>query len=450
MNLFSTAAASGSQANLELVWAVVRPRVCPELLSSGCNREKFLPVYPADPGVAAAAAGHLHLLPWLLAHCPGLVDPAKTLTAVAGHCDLAGLQQAWGLLRERWDLALDVAVQQERARLAHWHLPEGASMAKDLASHTWAPVLDAAAACKRPERSAKLEWVIAAAGGCGLVRGDTVAAAVRAGQLDRARWLLREFPWLRVGPEKGDILAAALEHSDLSVVEWLVDEVGCALPTEEDLEGCSSLGEAAARGGGVAQLRWLADRGLPLTTEGALSGALSGGHVEVLRFLREEAGNTMKPEKYFAEMHAAESGKPGAVAWLLQQGYRVTDHAHSSAAARRDVATLKWLVQEGPRDVRMARALAGVIISWPESNAADDEDLLAAASFMLDAAGDDCGGMRSAAHRAAERGSLPLLRLILEHPLGGRTWSPHAPPTSSGTGWLRGGHQVAPAGGEAH
>lgn len=207
-------------------------------------------------------------------------------------------------------------------------------------------MLDAAAACKHPERSAELEWVIAAAGGCTLVRGDTVAAAVSAKQLEGVRWLLREFPWVRVGPERGDIPAAALEHSELGVVEWLVHKAGCALPKAEDLDTCSSLGEAAARSGSMAKLRWLADRGVPLTTEAALSGALEGGHVDVLRFLREEAGNTTNLEEYFAETHAAASGKPAAVAWLLQQGYRVSFHAFSSAAALRDVAMLKWLARE--------------------------------------------------------------------------------------------------------
>ncbi len=418
LNLFSTAAASGSQANLELVWALLRPRVCPELLSSGRNQAHAFYADPVDPGVAAATAGHLHLLPWLLAHCPGLVDPAKTLAAVAGHCDLAALQEAWDVLRERWDLAVDAIVQGERRTLAGWHQQLGDSTAKSVATCRWGQVLDAAAACKRPGGSAKLEWVIQAGGGSSLVTADTVAAAMRLGHLDRVRWLLREFPWVRVGPGKGDIIAAALELSDLGVTEWLVDEVGCTLPKAEDLESCSSLGEAAARSGSMAKLRWLADRGLPLTTEGALSGALAGGHMEVLRFLREEAGNTTALEEFVWEMQAAASGNPCAVAWMLQGGNRVSFQAYSSAAACGDQAMVKWLVREASQGVQLLRQLDSVILAWPESNSADDEELFAVASFMLKAAGRDTGGMWGAAQRAAERGYLPLLRLLLEHPPG--------------------------------
>lgn len=164
LNLFSTAAASGSQANLELVWAVIRPRVCPELLHVPLYKQ---PDPISDLGVTAAAAGHSHLLPWLLALCPGLVDPAKTLAAVAGHCNLSALQEAWGLLCKAIAASEAKVSGQQPGRIGQdydaW--AKGPSM--------WEQVLDAAAGCKLPDGSAKLEWVIAAGGGCGLVRAGT-------------------------------------------------------------------------------------------------------------------------------------------------------------------------------------------------------------------------------------------------------------------------------------
>ncbi len=101
LRLFKVAARSGSTTNLELVLSVMQPRICPEVLSSG-HLHKTGPVLQfEDTGVVAAQSGHAHLLPWLLAHCPGLVDPARALHAVAQHCDLEALQRAWADLGER-------------------------------------------------------------------------------------------------------------------------------------------------------------------------------------------------------------------------------------------------------------------------------------------------------------------------------------------------------------
>ncbi len=422
VNLFSTAAASGSQANLELVWAVVRPRVCPELLHVGPN--KLVPRYKqldriSDPGVTAAAAGHPHLLPWLLAHCPGLVDPAKTLAAVAGHCDLAALQGAWDLLREAITAPGAGEDSHQPGRIAQdsGSGAEGPSM--------WEQVLDAAAGCKLPDGRAKLEWVIAAGGGCGLVRAGTVAAAVRSGQLDRVRWLLQEFPWVRVGPMKGCIVAAALQHCDLGVAEWLVDEAGCALPSAEQGSG------AAAYSGSVAKLQWLEGRGLPLAWDPAAHCAAVKGHLGVLRFLWERSGDSTDASLQLDEhllYPAVASGSIGTAAWLLQHGCPLAPTMY--AAASGDVDMVRWLLNEVRPDISPGKALMDLVCLWPDATSADDAGLAAAVALVLEAAMAGGGGavaagkatalqIHRAANDAARRGNVAVLRAILEHPLAG-------------------------------
>ncbi len=94
LQLLCTAAASGCEVNLEVVLALLRANVFPELL----QQRREICEYP-DPGVAASEAGHPQLLGWLLRHCRGLVEPVRTLAAAAQHCDLTGLQAAWAALQ---------------------------------------------------------------------------------------------------------------------------------------------------------------------------------------------------------------------------------------------------------------------------------------------------------------------------------------------------------------
>ncbi len=71
LQLLCTAAASGSEVNLEVAWELLQPSVFPEMLQ---RRNQFASTCVfSDPGVAAVEAGHPHLLPWLVRHCPGLM-----------------------------------------------------------------------------------------------------------------------------------------------------------------------------------------------------------------------------------------------------------------------------------------------------------------------------------------------------------------------------------------
>ncbi len=330
LNLFSTAAASGSEANLDLVWAAVQPRVFPELLDSGPVDKVARLLRPTDPGVAAAKAGHPHLLLWLLAHCPGLVDPVATLVAFAQHCSLAVFQRVWeDCLGERVGRTL---------ALAEARRPPGAEAEVDgpftfgVRARFWQQLLDAAAECPPAEGSGKMEWVLEVGAGHCRVRRDTKSAAVRSGDLARVQWLV-ESHWRKQEQqqqqqqqrlwEKGacPILEAALQHADLGVVERLVRDGRCSLPDPGDTNACTSLTWHAATSGSVAKLQWLNEaRGLLVVELHTALAAARRGHLDALRYLREQAaGAVVGGGKWILEA-AVRSGHVDTAAWLLEQG----------------------------------------------------------------------------------------------------------------------------------
>ncbi len=158
LQLLCTAAASGSEVNLEVALALLQPSIFPELLHAYNTvwASKYVPP-EANPGAAAVTAGHPQLLGWLLSHCPGLVEREQVLTAAAKHCDLAGLQAAFG--------ALSVG-------------PKGQGWMLDLLAES--ATLDAVA---------KMEWFFSIGGGRVQPRKSTAAAAARSGDLGLLRWL---------------------------------------------------------------------------------------------------------------------------------------------------------------------------------------------------------------------------------------------------------------------
>ncbi len=167
LRLLCSAAASGSEANLKVAWAML-------LLPDEMHVRLFRPDPYPDPSVAAVRAGHPRLLGWLVRHCPGLLQPPSVMEAAAQHCDLAGLRAAWGLLR----------VQPDSDKI----LGQG--------------VLHAAAGSATPDAVAKMEWLMEQ--GCRLDK-RTTAAAARSGDMGRLQWLRERGCPVSIGTVRGPL-----------------------------------------------------------------------------------------------------------------------------------------------------------------------------------------------------------------------------------------------------
>ncbi len=420
LHLFSTAVASGSEANLDLVWAVVQPRVFPELLHSGPVERVARRGCPADPGVAAAKAGHPHLLPWLLAHCPGLLDPVATLVAFAQHCSLAVLQRVW----EEW---LGARVGRTLAE-AEARQPPGAEAGVDGPlkvggwGRFWQQLLDAAAVCTLPEGGGKVEWVLQVGAGHCHVRPDTVSAAVRSGDLARVRWLVESHRGKQQQQQLWEqgacpVLAAALQHADLSVVEALVRDGSCSLPDPGDTKACKSLVWHAAASGSVFKLQWLDEaRGLLVVGEGAADAAARSGHLDALRYLWDQASGAVAEGGARVLDAAVREGHVDIAAWLLQQGCTAKWFTIHLAVEKGDLRMLKFLVGNArvPRDDYLFMLLPD---TWPDTSSALDAELCAAARVLL-----NCSSRSSSSRvehdlfwvdSAAGRGHMPLIRTML-------------------------------------
>ncbi len=404
--LLCTAASSGSEVNLEVALALLRPSIFPQLLQiPRCRYYRS----EADPGVAAVKAGHPQLLGWLLSHCPGLLRPSNVLEAAAKHCSLAGLQTAWEALQ-------------------FWPADSG-SGSNGLRAGLSQSVLDAAAASANPDAVAKVEWVLASSTG-GQCRLDTstAVAAARSGDLPRLQWLHKQGCQLvREDWQHMSFLAEAT----LEAAQWLVDEAGYGLPKAAAATGQDHLvwtywlfGVAQGRDG-AAKLRWLQAR-RPPQMQGDWEEnrrvlvryaevAAGAGQLETVQSLVKEL--ELLPDGEGARVvdpdYAAGSGSVAVAAFLRNTGLRFSFSAYDKAGMLGHVAMVRWLAQEA--GVSAAHLdLARFIDLWPHGTAAHSRDLLEAVQVVVGVAG--CRGWNAECVLlyAAERGDLALVQYLQE------------------------------------
>ncbi len=415
LQLLCTAAASGSEVNLEVALALLQPSIFPVMLqarSSVWAEDHF--DYP-DPSVAAAAAGHPHLLRWLVRRCPGLVWPDRAIRVAAMTCSLAGLQEAWDALRGH---PCSSSTSSAGGR--------GAGPVLDQA------VLNAAAASSTPDAVAKMEWVLAAGGGedCCL-RSSTAEAAARSGDVGRLRWLRDR----GCNVQDFTVLLAALKHADLAMAQWLVDEAGCKLPASntgdldhDQLMWGALLHYSVQRADGVAKIQWLRERGCPplLHPDGdsallrlALYAA-EAGQVEVVRYLHGGVGQgtlVKRHAKWFGEAAAASGSVPMAQ-FLHQEGAVFSSRVFSMGRSRYgDVEMVRWLTGDAGVSVAGLTKLRTLIRDWPDGQAAHSRDLLEAVQLLVGAGSSmwaaDADEGAQAVRAAAKRGDLALVQYLL-------------------------------------
>ncbi len=408
--LLSTAAASGSEANLEVALALVQQSIFPEMLITGHSvwaRQDILP--EPDPGEAAFKAGHPQLLGWLLRHCPALLHPGRVLQAAAEHCDLAGLQGVWGELQGDGARAVDWAGRERPA------LNQG--------------VLDAAAGSSTPDAVAKMEWVLDASRGSGRLQDSTAEAAACSGDLGRLRWLQERGCRLDI-PNAG-VLMNALEHADMSVVRWLVEEAGCdLLGKHQEYWDCFVI--AAARSAeGLARVRWLEEQGVGLLgARGRILEELPqilddvrAGHVQTLRYVTERYPGNLSEEQQEEQSRvmvqaAVALGNIPLAEELLASGFTFDHQCYCAVGCSPDpVAMTRWLAHRAK--VCAAELDLGVFLrrTCCLNGTPDGHRMLLQMSQLLLGTGAEPSRLdvQGAMGRAAAEGNLGLVQYLAQH-----------------------------------
>ncbi len=382
--LLSRAAASGCTANVEYAWQLLQPHVFPELLQSSryCRtvqqQDRGAPV--PDVGSDAVASGLAHLLPSLVQRCPGLLVPGRTLEAAARHCDLAGLQAAWGLLEQR----LQSSLEEEGGPLPGSHA--------ERVQGFWQRMMAGAAESTALEATSKMEWVLAnAPATCdrASILSHACGSAAASGELARVRWLRGQ------GVDWGSpsALAAVFQHAELGFIQRLEAEGGY-LPAANDVAWrCSPLVSAAAAAprDSEAKLQWLAGREAFLeSASDAICKAAEHGNLAALELLVQHWRGGALPDR--ALSCAAAAGSLATASWLRQAGCTLTSSAFLEAFSRGDLPMVRWLLEAGcPRSE--SGTLAAAIFVWPRDTAADGQrlveavQLLAAAGWPMGIAG---------------------------------------------------------------
>ncbi len=401
--LLCTAAASGSEVNLEVAWDLLLPSIFAEVLQS-----KLILDLP-DPGQAAVRAGHAQVLPWLMRHCPALLRPVRVLAAAAKRCDLAGLQTTWEALQGE-TVILPPAITQG--------------------------VLDAAAESATADAVAKMEWVLNTGPGKCRLQDSTVEAAARSGDVGRLHWLHDRGCALSIGA-----VTNALSHADLSVAQWLVDEAGCELPQAVGRDEADQHGRrwrpllfAAVKGAdGVAKLRWLEERGCVLTRDyrslhDEAHAAIEAGHEETVLYLLSRMGpGAFQGSEGFECLcslgdTAVRLGSIPVAEALRQVGCVYTSwdsEGYRSAARRGDVRMFRWLARTAGVEHAEMRKYVNL---WPRGTAADLSGLCEVMQVLLEAGQypfpEPCNWRRDYVkgllHTAAGTGNLAVFREVLQ------------------------------------
>ncbi len=412
----STAASSGCEANLEAAWALIGPGVSPELLPP---QSKHLTLTYSereeDPGTAAASAGHLHLLPWLLRHRLPL-RPERTLVAAAPHGDLAALQDALLLLHSHMNQSPYFLVTHEE-------------------------LMCRVAAGGGPHATSKLDW---------LLPPDTDERGEL--DLDEVLWLVAEsafqapdpvpvLMWVQghgVDLRELPLVMYAIGSCGVGTLDWLVGEVGCRLPGarpgeesdeeegweeyEEEEFSADAAADAAAAGGRVGNLQWLQQHGVVLgdvgDPEGLLVEAAEGGHLGAVRYLHEECGIAVQgdPGDRRLVSGAVNSGNVELVAWLRANGVPLGPEAIQLACGRGDLAMLRWLLQEAncpTKGLTVERMVGSWAVRGGKDGSSGGSQLLEAVQLLLHA-GCRMGAGEEALASAAIRGDLATCRYLLE------------------------------------
>ncbi len=406
LQLLSTAAASGSEVNLEAALALLQPSIFPEMLITGHGEWSPTGVLPdPGPGEAAVKGGYPQLLGWVLHQCPALVCPRRVLEAAAEHCDLAGLQGVWRVLNGE-------------EQPVDWGGRPGPALDQS--------TLNAAARSLTPDAVAKMEWVLGAAeeGRCSLSI-ETVENAAHSGDLGRLRWLQEQ--GCQLNDPGGRILRRALQYADMAVVQWLVDEAGCELLGPQ----WGWLVAAAAKGpDGLARVLWLQQRGVVLKQAmGRLLEDVRQEEAECTVGQARTLQYVMQPHPHAPALSAEQleqlgrglrcaavaSGSIPLVEELRQAGTVFDHRAYYDAGRTGGTEMTRWLATEAQVSAKEVM-LEHVSSTWPRGTSVRRRQLLEVVQLLVGAgAGADGSDVQEVVHQAAAQGNLPLVQFLAQH-----------------------------------
>ncbi|KXZ47035.1 hypothetical protein GPECTOR_38g272 [Gonium pectorale] len=303
---------------------------------------------------AAARGGHLRVADYVLEYfcdesgCPIGKDQPWLVTAIAGGCSLATVQQfmqpagRWaGLSKGDKVRALAAAAGSptpDWAAKVEWLEARGCRRTEHVA----------AAAARCPDAAPRLAWLRDRGYPFRMCAPE---AAAEAGNVEALRLLLREVPRLRVEPEMaeelwtdavGNAVDKAVERGDLETLQAL-HAAGLAIDV-------AIAADTAVHRGHLHVLAWLVEvlgAGAVLLDADRFGIAVQAGNLRALVWLVETLGGAAVELDPHLLVSAAWSGSVEMMAWLVERGCPWDATAYIGAAQGGCEEALEWLAERG-------------------------------------------------------------------------------------------------------
>ncbi|KXZ45938.1 hypothetical protein GPECTOR_49g522 [Gonium pectorale] len=206
---------------------------------------------------------------------------------------------------------------------------DGGGAAEAFREWEWGEILDAAAASSTADWRAKVEWLESR--GHGPAQASCSGVLRRPDAVERLRWLRQR--GYRPSSTVVDVVASC---GNMAALEYLLSEGA-------DARGASTTMTAMA--GQLDCLRVLWAAGADLAWD--VGSAAAGGHLHVVAWLVEEAGQAAQLDGGSVFAEAARSGSVELMSWLRQRGVAMDATVFLAAVESGCEETMAWLVEQG-------------------------------------------------------------------------------------------------------
>lgn len=147
--------------------------------------------------------------------------------------------------------------------------------------------------------------------------GRALSIAAAAGHWEAALWLDDHTP-CSMHSQRVFVFRDAAKHGRLDVMEWICGERGGFSARDWIINHSNIVGfvEAAARNGFLEVLKWISERFDWPISHGCMTGAVSGGHLEVAKWLKRE--KMLRVVHMSGLLVAVKRGDLPMVSWVIQ------------------------------------------------------------------------------------------------------------------------------------